>query len=1477
MAADAATSGGAAITSVDTSALYNLSDNENLTRNEVAGTSNQKQYLSWWIYRGVLNSTLQAIFHCDDGGDSNREYVIFNTDNTIQWVSITGGSTKLALYTSRVFKDIGWYHVELLFDTTQAVASSRNIMRVNGERLTEFTTETNFPLNQTFGSMGSVGDTFRLGAYRTTSYGYDGYMAECVRIDGDPAGISTGEYDSTGLYWTPKSSTVIQELTFGNNGYYLPNEADLSSNMTTFVDSGPTAHTITTGNNTTHSPLGHKVQNSVIYVDGTTDYISVAPSGHADFTFGTGDFCIEGWFNRIALSGTSSYSYICDFRYSGGNTLRPACYMTNLNTLIYAVGSSTKITASTNAVVGTWFNVAIARSGSTTTMYLNGTSVGSFTDNTDYASGRPWFFEYPQSNAYGFKGYATELRISKGVPRHTGNFTPSTTAFVSDSNTSLLVHSDKFFGVGNDESGKYNSFNNNNSVTKSTHTPTNSSCLWSNLHPAGNASTTDGQPTFSNGNLSLTNGGTWYGTFGTLPCVGKFYYRVQVVSNGTNGRVSVGVVGKAHIDAVPSMTVNLGAYANSWVVAERHETPDIRKGNNGFTTLASSAYANGDYIDVWGDLTGGDGSGKIWFGKNGTPWEGTPEDGTGASFTNVASEVYPAIDGFTATTTTADFSTSSGTFKAINTTNIAAATSRTASDTNKYFQTTLYEGNGNGQRVGAFQPFDNTFTVAKSSLFNVLNDEYFSRTFETPTDQDVWTLSWWMKTGNLAAGRGIIGSAASNSSFIYINNVKIYIVFNGTTAFNFLLDDASQWYNIILTCNGSTLTCYVNGVSRGTASVAMNDFNSAVAHTIGSYNGDESHFDGYMADFIFVDGTVHSTSVFGQTDTSTNRWIPKDPTITLDEASDFGNNGFYLNFADSSALGDDISGNNHDFTNNNTVTQSTDSPTTNFAVLDASQPAWTSAVTLSAGNLTFAGSAASIWNNVTATLPMTTGKWIVATKPNVVEEGSANIILVNEVASRSDADTRSSVGVWGFSGGGTFATPSGSAVKLYNGDGSAETNVNTGVTLTTSDYNLLCVDVDNKLYWIGYYDDSADETKWYNGSSGWDGNPAAGTGGIIINGNTFKFGIATYASRGGIIDFGQGTLLSEITVPTGFSYLKQDNLAGTDQFISAFSWIKNRDEVHNHMLFDRVRGATKDLHSNVTDAQVTNVNTVQSFLEAGVQVGSDDQVNKASNSFVLWNWMMEATGTGASNEDGSINTTSTLVDTTLGMSISTYTGTGSNATVGHGLGVIPEYMIVKRLNAAFQWDVYHSSLGATKHLVLNSNGGPQTTSTVWNNTTPTSSVFSIGSDGAVNASGGTYVAYCFTPSQFNSIGSYVGNGGADGPFVSLVNSLGISLMPRFIIIKALSTPHWSMYDSIRDFSGTAPSSIINEGNPWRGLLYPNLTNADNSTASNMDGCTGGLKILSAGSNYVNQSGVTYVYMAVGTPIIDTDGRIIAGR
>jgi hypothetical protein len=281
--------------------------------------------------------------------------------------------------------------------------------------------------------------------------------------------------------------------------------------------------------------------------------------------------------------------------------------------------------------------------------------------------------------------------------------------------------------------------------------------------------------------------------------------------------------------------------------------------------------------------------------------------------------------------------------------------------------------------------------------------------------------------------------------------------------------------------------------------------------------------------------------------------------------------------------------------------------------------------------------------------------------------------------------------------------------------------------------------------------------------------------------------------------------------------------------------------------------------------EVTNANTVQKFLEAGVQVGSDDEVNTLNESYVLWNWMMEATGTGASNEDGSINTTSTLVDQTLGMSISTYVGTGSNATIGHGLDVKPGLILLKVLNIAgsAEWIVYAIGTTTGSALFLNNTNAQAASAGYFNNTQPNDSVFSVGTSTYNNASGKNHIAYCFRDSQFISIGNYEGNANANGAFVPTLNSLGVPIQPVWAITKSIdSTSSWDIYDKER--LGY---------NPENAHLVSEATTVE-STADNLDIVTGGLKMRIASDPNVAE---TYVYMAIGTPIIDVDGRIIAGR
>ena len=302
-----------------------------------------------------------------------------------------------------------------------------------------------------------------------------------------------------------------------------------------------------------------------------------------------------------------------------------------------------------------------------------------------------------------------------------------------------------------------------------------------------------------------------------------------------------------------------------------------------------------------------------------------------------------------------------------------------------------------------------------------------------------------------------------------------------------------------------------------------------------------------------------------------------------------------------------------------------------------------------------------------------------------------------------------------------------------------------------------------------------------------------------------------------------------------------------------FIWNKQRNGTNSHYLFNAITGTGKFLKSNSTDAEGTNTDTVTSFDSDGFTLGSAAGNNGSGNTMASWNWKA-GTGQGSSNTDGSINTTYTSVNTTAGFSISTYTGTGSNATVGHGLGSVPKMIIVKRTSATDVWRVYHGSIGATKHLVLNTTAGDASGSNVWNDTAPTSSVFSISTDSAVNASGATYVAYCFAEKTgYSKFGSYVGNGNADGTFVYT------GFKPAFVIVKCTSTTgnNWVMIDNKR-----LGYNVDNN------RIYADLSNAEDTTDV-VDLVSNGFKHRFTGGTS-NGSGISYIYMAFGQSLVGSN-------
>ena len=303
-------------------------------------------------------------------------------------------------------------------------------------------------------------------------------------------------------------------------------------------------------------------------------------------------------------------------------------------------------------------------------------------------------------------------------------------------------------------------------------------------------------------------------------------------------------------------------------------------------------------------------------------------------------------------------------------------------------------------------------------------------------------------------------------------------------------------------------------------------------------------------------------------------------------------------------------------------------------------------------------------------------------------------------------------------------------------------------------------------------------------------------------------------------------------------------------------WGKNRDGANSHWVNDVIRGVDIRLIPNETGAEDTpGTAIVTSFDSDGFSLGSNTEGNANANDYVSWNW--KANGTGSSNTDGSITST-VSANTTSGFSIVSYTGNGTaGATIGHSLGVKPSMIIVKSRDSAQHWRVYHSSLGATKMIRLSSNGAEVTSSVEWNNTEPTSSLFTVGSDGSVNASGDTYIAYCFAEKKgFSKFGSYVGNGSTDGSFIYT------GFKPAFTIIKRSTdgTESWILQDNKR--SPANPSDVF---------LAPNSSDADNTTTNaHIDYLSNGFKLRHSDTRG-NTSGITYIYMAFAeNPLVGTN-------
>jgi|9_EtaG_2_1085328.scaffolds.fasta_scaffold11397_2 hypothetical protein len=311
-------------------------------------------------------------------------------------------------------------------------------------------------------------------------------------------------------------------------------------------------------------------------------------------------------------------------------------------------------------------------------------------------------------------------------------------------------------------------------------------------------------------------------------------------------------------------------------------------------------------------------------------------------------------------------------------------------------------------------------------------------------------------------------------------------------------------------------------------------------------------------------------------------------------------------------------------------------------------------------------------------------------------------------------------------------------------------------------------------------------------------------------------------------------------------------------------WIKNRVTTNSHVWQDSVRGADKTIYSNSNSAQDTGSTNVGSFDSDGFTLGSNGGTNGNGNSIVSWNWKAGTTGSGTSTGSGTGKAYTYSVNTTGGFSIIKYIGNGSGGhTIPHHLGATPEFIIIKNLDSTADWRVYHVGVASanTRAMRLNSNDYYNTDTAYWNDTSPSSTVFTLGSSSELNGNNVNYIAYCYTPKTgYSKFGYYLGtNQGANGPFVYT------GFKPAWVMIKLASHSgaHWNIKDIKRDYNELGPGA-----NPIDNQLKADATTAE-TNGEDVDYVSNGFKIKANGLN-IQDSDYRYIYMAFGQSLVGSN-------
>ena len=776
--------------------------------------------------------------------------------------------------------------------------------------------------------------------------------------------------------------------------------------------------------------------------------------------------------------------------------------------------------------------------------------------------------------------------------------------------------------------------------------------------------------------------------------------------------------------------------------------------------------------------------------------------------------------------------------------------------------------------------------VATQSLrFDDGSSAYLSRTPASAGNRKTWTWSGWVKRSNLGATHTLFDSRPTGEfAFGFLSGDTFYVASSSNFRItNQVFRDVSSWYHFVVVLDTTQATgsnrikVYVNGnqiTSFGTSADPSQNaefgVNFTQLHSLGRYTSG-GYFDGYMAEVNLIDGQALDPTSFGETKNGV--WIAKEYT------GSYGTNGFRLQFnqtgtgtASSSTIGADTSGNDNHFSSSGIVASDCDmpdSPENNFSTLNPlqiGQSNWT----LSEGNLKGVSSTSvSGGGGVLSTMGVSSGKWYWECLLQNLNSDSSEIGIANTNSIRTDV---------------TLGRTSDSYAYLNNGNKfSNNSSSSYGATYTTGDIIGVALDLDGGT--LTFYKNNASQGTAFSslpsgyyvmgvseGSTGNQqtqilnfGQDSTFAGNETAGGNADANGIGDfyYSPPSGYLALCTANLPEPTISPNAdtqaddyFNTATYSGNSSTQNITSVgfqpdWVWIKSRSNASNNYVTDVVRGTSKGLQTNISNAEVTNTNVITSFNSDGFSLGDDATANVANitgRTYVSWNW--KAGGTAVSNTDGSI-TSSVSANTDAGFSIVSFTGNKTRgATIGHGLGVKPDMIIMKNRDLGVSWVVWFPNLQANNQLLeLNSTGAVLTNTgdpnAWWNNTSPTSSVITLGDYDGINDDL-SMIAYCFAEIEgYSKFGSYTGNGSSDGTFVYT------GFRPAWIMFKRTdSTNHWLMLDNKR-----------NVGNLVHKFLLANASDAeDTSNDQDTDFTSNGFKVRNSNARN-NASGGSYIYMA----------------